>query len=53
MHGFKFEQFLTANNVAMVTGDVKKINTICLPMIGHLVFDTIFVAATDNEMTSQ
>ncbi len=39
--------FLTGYTVAMVTSEVKKIITICLPMTGHL-FDTIFAAVTDK-----
>ena len=45
----KLRVFLTGYIVVVVTSDVKKITTICLPVTGHLL-DTIFVAATDNDL---
>ena len=43
----KLRVFKTGYIVVMVTSDVNKISTICLPMIGNLL-DTIFIAKTDR-----
>ena len=44
----KLRVFLAGNTVAMVTYSVKKMITICSPMIGQC-FDTMIAASTDKE----
>ena len=44
----KLRVFLAGHSVAMVTYNVTKIESTCLPMIGQC-FDTMVVASTDKE----
>ena len=45
----KLRVLLTGKTVAIVTGDIMKMTTTYLAMIGHL-FDLIIVAATDKDL---